>query len=176
MDSALLVTNESLRKLGVTASLEQAMENAGIRCVIFDKTPANPSIDSVEAAFAMYQSGKCGAVIGFGGGSCIDCAKTVAARATHPKRTVRQMAGNMKLWRKLVPLFAVPTTAGTGSEATVAAVLVDSENHRKFRVITTKCGLANGMGERLGDRRNGGIWLRSGCQHSENRRPSELPA
>lgn len=134
VDSALLVTNESLRKLGVTASLEQAMESAGIRCVIFDKTPANPSIDSVEAAFALYQSGKCGAVIGFGGGSCIDCAKTVAARATHPKRTVRQMAGNMKLWRKLVPLFAVPTTAGTGSEATVAAVLVDSENHRKFTV------------------------------------------
>ena len=47
---------------------------------------------------------------------------------------------------------------------------------REIRVITTKCGLANGLGERLGGRRNGGIWLRSGCQHSENRRPSELPA
>ena len=132
ISSALLVTNESLRSLGVTAALEQAMESAGIACVIYDHTPPNPAIEDIEAAFAAYQKGGCGAVIGFGGGSCIDCAKTVAARATYPRRSVRQLAGNLKFWGRLVPVFAVPTTAGTGSEATLASVLVDAQTLRKF--------------------------------------------
>lgn len=132
--SALLVTNESLRALGVTAALERAMEERGVRCTIYDKTPPNPAIDNVEEAFSLYQSGGCGAVIGFGGGSCIDCAKTVAARAAYPQRSVRQLAGNLKFWGKLPPVFAVPTTAGTGSEATLAAVLVDGETRRKFTI------------------------------------------
>ena len=134
ISSALLVTNESLRSLGVTTSLEQMMAQDGMRCAIFDRTPGNPSIDDVEAAYARYREDGCGAVIGFGGGSCIDCAKAVAARATFPNRSVRQLAGNLKFWRKLVPIFAVPTTAGTGSEATLAAVLVDGESKRKFTI------------------------------------------
>lgn len=132
--SALLVTNESLRSLGVTAALERAMEAGGVRCTVYDKTPPNPSIDHVEEAFSLYRSAGCGAVIGFGGGSCIDCAKTVAARAAYPQRSVRQLAGNLKFWGKLPPVFAVPTTAGTGSEATLAAVLVDGETRRKFTI------------------------------------------
>lgn len=134
ISSALLVTNESLRGLGVTAALERAMEHAGVRCAVYDKTPPNPSIDHVEEAYALYRGAACGAVIGFGGGSCIDCAKTVAARAAYPKRSVRQLAGNLKFWGKLPPVFAVPTTAGTGSEATLAAVLVDGETRRKFTI------------------------------------------
>lgn len=132
--SALLVTNVSLRELGVTAALEKAMAQGNIKCTVFESTPPNPSIDDVERAFARYREGGCGAVIGFGGGSCIDCAKAVAARATFPNRTIRQLAGNLKFWRKLAPIFAVPTTAGTGSEATLAAVLVDGENRRKFTI------------------------------------------
>ena len=110
------------------------MDLGGVRCAIFENTPPNPSIDDVEAAYAKYREGGCGAVIGFGGGSCIDCAKAVAARATHPGRSVRQLAGNLKFWRRLAPIFAVPTTAGTGSEATLAAVLVAGENKRKFTI------------------------------------------
>lgn len=132
--SALLVTNQSLRSLGVTAALEGAMEQGGISCAVYDKTPPNPSIANVEEAFALYSASNCGAVIGFGGGSCIDCAKTVAARAAYPKRSVRRLAGNLKFWGKLPPVFAVPTTAGTGSEATLAAVLVDDETRRKFTI------------------------------------------
>ena len=132
--AALLVTNESLRSLGVTAALEAAMERAGIACAVYDRTPGNPSIRDVEAAYALYREGGCGAVIGFGGGSCIDCAKTVAARAAHPSRSVRQLAGNLRFWGQLPPIFAVPTTAGTGSEATLAAVLVDDETRRKFTI------------------------------------------
>lgn len=132
--SALLVTNTSLRSLGVTAALENAMKQDGIACAVYDKTPPNPTIDNVEEAFSLYRSSSCGAVIGFGGGSCIDCAKTVAARAAYPKRSVRQLAGNLKFWGTLPPVFAVPTTAGTGSEATLAAVLVDGETKRKFTI------------------------------------------
>ena len=132
--SALLVTNASLRSLGVTSALEDAMKRCGVACAVYDKTPPNPAIDHVEEAFALYRESGCGAVIGFGGGSCIDCAKTVAARAAYPSRGVRQLAGNLKFWGDLPPVFAVPTTAGTGSEATLAAVLVDSETRRKFTI------------------------------------------
>lgn len=132
--AALLVTNESLRSLGVTAALERAMADAGVGCAVYDQTPPNPSIADVEAAFALYRGNGCGAVIGFGGGSCIDCAKTVAARAAYPSRSVRQLAGNLKFWGALPPVFAVPTTAGTGSEATLAAVLVDGETKHKFTI------------------------------------------
>ena len=132
--SALLVTNETLRSLGVTAALEQAMRDAGIECAVYDRTPGNPTIAHVEEAFALYREHGCGAVIGFGGGSCIDCAKTVAARARYPRRSVRRLAGNLRFWRRLPPVFAVPTTAGTGSEATLAAVLVDEETRRKFTI------------------------------------------
>lgn len=132
--SALLVTNTSLRSLGVTSSLEETMKRAGVACTVYDKTPQNPSVDHVEEAFSLYRKDGCGAVIGFGGGSCIDCAKTVAARAAYPSRSVRQLAGNLKFWGSLPPVFAVPTTAGTGSEATLAAVLVDGETKRKFTI------------------------------------------
>lgn len=85
----------------------------------------------------MYVKNGCEGVIAFGGGSAMDCAKVAAARAVKPNQSVRAMRGQLKVHKKLPPLFAVPTTAGTGSETTVAAVVTDPETHEKNAVNDT---------------------------------------
>lgn len=85
----------------------------------------------------MYVKNGCEGVIAFGGGSAMDCAKVASARVVKPNQSVRAMRGQLKVHKKLPPLFAVPTTAGTGSETTVAAVVTDPETHEKNAVNDT---------------------------------------
>ena len=80
----------------------------------------------------LYKENGCGALIGFGGGSSIDCAKAVGARVAKPNTSLDKMAGVMKVCRKIVPLFAIPTTAGTGSETTVAAIITNDKTRHKY--------------------------------------------
>ena len=129
---ALLVTDRGIRSLGLTKPLEEAMREAGLACPVYDGTAANPTVANVEAALALYNQEGCKAIIGFGGGSAMDCAKAVGARVAWPKRSVRNLGGNLRIWKKGAPTFAVPTTAGTGSEATLAAVIVDETTNFKF--------------------------------------------
>ena len=131
INSALLVTDEGVRNAGLTEHLERAMAQAGLNCAVFDETISNPTVSVVEKAYKLYTENACGAVIGFGGGSSMDCAKATAARAGCPKRTLAQMSGNLRIHHKLPPIFAVPTTAGTGSETTLAAVITDDETRHK---------------------------------------------
>ena len=86
----------------------------------------------------MYLTNNCEGIIAFGGGSPMDCAKAAAARVVKPKKSVRKMRGYLKVNKKLPPFFAVPTTAGTGSETTVAAVVTDPETHEK-NAISDPC-------------------------------------
>jgi len=132
--AAILVTDSSLRSLGLTARLEEAMAQAGIRCPVYDGTVANPTIRNIEEALALYKAEGCAAIIGFGGGSSMDCAKGLGARIARPDKTINQLEGILKIHRALPPLFAVPTTAGTGSETTLAAVIVDDETRHKFPI------------------------------------------
>ena len=134
VSSVLLVTDGSLRAMGVTAELESALAENGVRCCVYDRTVANPTTANVEEALELYRSGGCGALIGFGGGSAMDCAKATGVRVARPGKSLRQLEGILKVHAKLPPLFAVPTTAGTGSETTVAAVLVDERDRHKFMV------------------------------------------
>lgn len=128
----LLVTDESLRKFGVTAHLEDVLKENGIDCIIYDKTNPNPTVKNVEEALQMYIENNCKALIAFGGGSSIDCAKGVGARYAYPKKSMSQLKGTLKVRKKIPPLIAIPTTAGTGSEVTVAAVITDSESKHKY--------------------------------------------
>lgn len=73
-------------------------------------------------------------MIGFGGGSSIDCAKAVGARITQPKKTLGQMKGILKIHRRLPLLIAIPTTAGTGSETTLASVITDARTREKYPI------------------------------------------
>ncbi|MDR0531096.1 MAG: iron-containing alcohol dehydrogenase [Oscillospiraceae bacterium] len=127
----LLVTDPGLMKIGLPKPLIEALEAAGIFCAVYDQTCVNPTIQNVEDARQLYLEADCEAIIAFGGGSPMDCAKGCGARVTNPKKSMMQMSGLLHVSKKLPPLFAVPTTAGTGSEATVAAVVTNPETHEK---------------------------------------------
>lgn len=120
--TALLVTDPGVARLGLTHGLEDALAAAGIACEVYDRTVANPTIANVEKAAAIYRERGCGAIIGFGGGSAMDCAKGVGARIAQPAKPIQKMRGLLRVHRALPPLVAVPTTAGTGSEVTLAGV------------------------------------------------------
>ena len=131
LKNVLIVTDKGLMSLHILDSLFAKLEETGIEYVVYDGTQPNPTIDNIEDARQLYLDNNCEGVIAFGGGSPMDCAKATAARVTNPKLPVRKMRGVLKLHHKLPPLFAVPTTAGTGSETTLAAVVTDPTTHEK---------------------------------------------
>lgn len=131
LTNVLIVTDKGLMGLHLLDPLFAKLDEIGVRYTVYDGTQPNPSIDNIEDAVQLYRDNACQGVIAFGGGSPMDCAKACAARITNPKMTVRQMRGVLKLHHKLPPLFAVPTTAGTGSETTLAAVVTDTATHEK---------------------------------------------
>lgn len=128
----MLFVSRSVRARGLTGELEGLLAEKDIDAVIYDGVRPDPTSENVEAAREIYENGKCEAIIAFGGGSVIDCAKAVGARVVCPKKPLRKMAGLIKVRRKLPLFIAVPTTAGTGSEVTVASVIVDAETHHKY--------------------------------------------
>ena len=133
-DSVLLVTDGPIHSLGITGPLEKALAEAGVKCTVFETIP-NPTTDVVERAVEAYKHNGCSALIGFGGGSSMDTAKAVGARIAWPNRTCEQMGGILRVWKRIPPLFAIPTTAGTGSETTVAAVVIDEETRHKYAIM-----------------------------------------
>lgn len=130
----MIVTDNSIASLGLMKELLKGLKAEGISYVIYDKTVPNPTIDNVEEALVTYKTNHCQALIAFGGGSPMDCAKGVGARVARPDKKIPQMKGQLKVRKKIPLLFAVPTTAGTGSEATIAAVLTDSRTHEKYAI------------------------------------------
>lgn len=127
----LVVTDKGLMKLNLLSPLIKELNVYKIDCFIFDDVQPNPTIQNVEACRQMYIDNGCEAVIAFGGGSPMDCAKAAAARVVKPHQSIRKMRGYLKIHKKLPPFFAVPTTAGTGSETTLAAVISNPETHEK---------------------------------------------
>lgn len=132
--SVLMVTSPSVAKLPGTRRLLRALEEAGIACTVYDRTVPNPTTDTVEEALALYRQGSCQAIIGVGGGSSLDCAKAVGVRVVLPHKPLSKAAGVLKVRRPLPPLAAVPTTAGTGSETTIAAVITDARTRHKYAI------------------------------------------
>ena len=130
--NVLIVTDHGLVALGLMDSLLSGLSAAGVRYVIYDKTVPNPTIDNIEEALAMYRANQCDGIIAFGGGSPMDCAKGVAARVARPNKSIPQMKGLLKVLGKIPPFAAIPTTAGTGSETTLAAVVTNSQTHEKY--------------------------------------------
>lgn len=131
---ALIITDATVRSLGLTKRLEKALTDNEIPYTIYDKTVANPTTANVAEALAIYHEQSCDCLIGFGGGSSMDCAKAVGARAAKPKQPLSKMKGILKVRKKLPLLIAIPTTAGTGSETTLAAVITDAETRHKYAV------------------------------------------
>ncbi|MGX8692814.1 MAG: iron-containing alcohol dehydrogenase [Clostridia bacterium] len=111
------------------------LDRAGIVWTMFAEVEANPSVDTVERIRKLYLESGCQGFIAIGGGSPMDAAKAAAARVVRPKTPVGKMAGLLKVGRKIPPYIAVPTTAGTGSETTIAAVITDGETHHKYALM-----------------------------------------
>lgn len=134
IDSVLLVSSGSVRRLGLTAPLERSLDHAGIRCAVYVQRTPDPTIDDVEAARQVYLQSGAQAIIAVGGGSAMDCAKAVGARIARPRRPVQRMRGLLRVMRATPLLIAAPTTAGSGSETTLAAVITDARTRRKFPI------------------------------------------
>ncbi len=133
-DSVLLITDSGIRKLGLTNHLESVLKTAGIKLTIYDKTVANPTTVNIEEAAELYRQNKCNGIIGFGGGSSMDCAKATGVKIVRPYTPLGKMKGILKVRKRLPLLIAVPTTAGTGSETTLAAVIKDAKTKYKYAI------------------------------------------
>jgi len=132
--SILIVTDGGLYKLGMADPILEACEAEGMKgCVYHDVVP-NPTIQNIEDGLKMYKENNCDVIVALGGGSAMDCAKGIGARVARPKKTIPQMKGVLKVSKKLPPLVAIPTTSGTGSEATLAAVISNPETHEKYPI------------------------------------------
>lgn len=134
LSPVLIVTDKGISSLGLLKGLTDALESRGVAWRVFDEVTANPTIHNVEAARQMYLDEGCKALIAFGGGSSMDCAKACGARIVRPKKPVQKMRGLLQVLHRLPTLIAVPTTAGTGSETTLAAVITDSETKHKYPI------------------------------------------
>lgn len=130
----LLVTDPGVYSLGLTTPLEQILKKAGITCIVYKDTVANPTSANVEDAKNLYLKKHCQALLAFGGGSSMDCAKGVGARLARPNKSLAKMEGILHVMHKLPLLIAVPTTAGAGSETTLAAVITDADTHHKYAI------------------------------------------
>jgi alcohol dehydrogenase len=134
----LLVTDKTITSLGLTTPLLNALKIAGVESVVFDDTVPNPTIDNIENALKLYRNSQAGAILAFGGGSSMDCAKGVGARVANPNKSIQQMRGLLKVGKHIPLLIAIPTTAGTGSETTIAAVISNPETHEKYAINDQK--------------------------------------
>lgn len=105
-----------------------------LQYAVYDGVLPNPTVNQVEQGLSVYLQNDCNGILAFGGGSAMDCAKAIGARVVRPNKTVNQLKGLLKVRKKLPPFFAVPTTAGTGSECTVAAIITDSDTHDKYAI------------------------------------------
>lgn len=132
----LLVTDPFLSKTAIVADIEQLLKK--FNPILFANTPQNPTEEAVEDAVQVYLAEKCDGIIAIGGGSSIDLAKGVALLATHPgpiEQYAVILGGLEKISSKVVPVIAVPTTAGTGSEVGRAA-LISLRDGRKLGFIS----------------------------------------
>ena len=130
----LIVTDSMINKLGLTKGLEDALKSKSIGYVLFSDVVPNPTFECIHKALKMYKDSNCDSLIALGGGSSIDTAKAIGALVANPKKDLMKLGGTLKVTHVYPNLIAIPTTAGTGSEATVAAVVVNEKTHYKFSI------------------------------------------
>lgn len=133
--SVLLIADEGLRELELTAPLEKSLERAHISCAIHVQRNPIPTISDIESAHKLYIKSAAKAIIAIGGGASIDCAKVAGARIARPTLSVAQMSGLLRIRRRTPMLIAIPSVAGTGSEATLDAVITSDEHRHPYTIL-----------------------------------------
>ena len=131
----LVVTTPGFMKRGSLVPFFEELKKQHLEYAIFSEVQPDPTTDCIEEAVALYKKEKCEVIVAIGGGSVIDCSKALGARIARPKKSLQQMQGLLKVLKRIPDLYAVPTTAGTGSEATAGAVITDGKNHYKFTIL-----------------------------------------
>ena len=134
VNDVLVVTGSGMVRRGQVKPMLDGFDAAGIRYTLKTYDTTDPTSDDVEAGYKTYKENGCKAIVALGGGSRIDCAKGIAAKAVHPRKKVSQLQGLLKVHWPIPTFVAIPTTAGSGSETTVAAVITDSATQRKAAI------------------------------------------
>ncbi|MFX1380515.1 MAG: iron-containing alcohol dehydrogenase [Promethearchaeota archaeon] len=134
----LIVTDKGIIKIKLLDGMLQTFEENNIEYIVFDDVAPNPTINMVETAKDTYLENNCDCMIGFGGGSPIDCAKIALGLAAKPGKTVKDLGMFFAIKGVVPPFFAVPTTAGTGTETNFGAIITDSDNRCKFAIASKK--------------------------------------
>lgn len=130
----LIVIGPSISKLGLYKKITNILDKSGLKYSIFDKVCPNPTFQMVSEGYDLYRDFNCDSIIALGGGSSIDGAKAIGVKAVHPNKDLSKFKNVLSV-RKKIPFFiAIPTTAGTGSEATICAVVVNEKTKDKFSI------------------------------------------
>ncbi|NCB01783.1 MAG: iron-containing alcohol dehydrogenase [Spirochaetia bacterium] len=129
-----IISDTHVITLPIVQELLIELQKENIHYSIFDEVPPNPTVASIEKAKIFYSEQKCDSLVAIGGGSSIDSAKALGALIAYPKKSLYQMKGILKVHRAIPFLIAIPSTAGTGSEATVAAVVTDPSLKEKYAI------------------------------------------
>lgn len=132
--SLLFITSKTPVRTGLVQPLIDELESAGIKVTLFDEIKPDPTVELIETVVEILKANECDSVLALGGGSCIDAAKVIAARGKN-KKSIIKMAGLFRVSKGMLPLYAIPTTAGTGSEVTTAAVVLDPIGERKLAIV-----------------------------------------
>jgi len=130
----LIVTDAMLVKLGMAKHLTDSLDAQNIAYVLFDEVTPDPTLQLIANGQQVYKHNGCDSVIALGGGSPMDCAKGIAASAVK-NVDARKLVGLLRVRKALPPFIAIPTTAGTGSEATIVAVVTDPDKKQKFTIV-----------------------------------------
>src|SRR5881227_999750 len=130
----LLVTDPGVKAAGLLDTALEALRASDVEPVVFDRVKANPPVDLVDAGAAEYKKSGCDGLVAIGGGSSIDTAKGIGVVAAHDGSILDYEWGHDPIKNRIPPMIAVPTTAGTGSEVTLWAVITDPKRKIKFNV------------------------------------------
>ena len=130
----LIVTDKMIASLDFSKTLFASLRGGNLPYEVYDSVVPNPTTKEVREALELYLESGCDSIVALGGGSALDCAKAVGARVARPKKSLSKMKGILKVRKKIPLLIAIPTTAGTGSETTLAAVICDEETRHKYAI------------------------------------------
>lgn len=126
----LIASSHSVIRFEMLKAFIESIERHGIEYTIFTDITPDPTIENIEAGLTIYKNNACDSIVAVGGGSVLDCAKLIALRASNEKISVRKMTNYLAVLKDAVPFYAVPTTAGSGSEITMFAVITDTEKKK----------------------------------------------
>ncbi len=134
--SILIVTDPGVIKCGLIEPILDVLNKTAIKYSVYSDVQPNPTVDNVESARLVYINEKANAIIAIGGGSAMDTAKALGARIAHPRKSLKKMGGILRVYKSLPTFIAIPTTAGTGSETTLAAIITEPKTHHKYALMS----------------------------------------